>query len=74
MTYIPAREGTTIYGRYRQTLTLTSGKFAVIATERQFTLVPWRPLLDRHLGREVAGIVRGIGVSWQLGRDRGRSR
>ncbi|MBN9264043.1 MAG: DUF3363 domain-containing protein, partial [Hyphomicrobium sp.] len=52
----------------------TSGKFAVIATERQFTMVPWRPLLDRHLGREAAGIVRGIGVSWQLGRDRGRSR
>lgn len=74
MTYAPARDGATIRGRYRQTLTLTSGKFAVIATERQFTLVPWRPILDRHLGREVVGIVRGMGVSWQLGRDRGLSR
>lgn len=74
MTYVPARDGTTIQGRYRQTLALTSGKFAVIATERQFTLVPWRPVLDRHLGREVVGIVRGTGVSWQFGRDRGLSR
>jgi hypothetical protein len=74
MTYVPARDGTTIRGRYRQTLTLTSGKFAVIATERQFTLVPWRPILERHLGREVVGIVRGMGVSWQFGRDRGLSR
>ena len=72
MTYVPARDGITIYGRYRQTLALTSGKFAVIATERQFTLVPWRPILDRHLGREVVGIVRGMGVSWQLGLQRQR--
>lgn len=76
MTYVPAREGTTVRGIYRQTLSLTSGRFAVIATEHQFTLVPWRPILDRQLGREVVGIVRGIGVSWQIGlkRDRGLSR
>lgn len=74
MMYVPARDGTTIRGIYRQTLALTSGKFAVIATERQFTLVPWRPILDRHLGRDVVGIVRGMGVSWQFGRDRGLSR
>lgn len=42
----------------------------------EFTLVPWRPILDRHRGPEVVGIIRGIGVFWQLGmqRDRGLSR
>jgi Protein of unknown function (DUF3363) len=53
-----------------------SGKFAVIQSDKHFTLVPWRAILERHRGREVAGIVRGMGVSWQLGmqRDRGHSR
>jgi hypothetical protein len=55
---------------------LASGKVAVIQRDDHFTLVPWRPILERHRGREVVGIVRGMGVSWQLGmqRDRGLSR
>lgn len=32
---------------------------------------PASPVIDRQLGREVAGIVRGGSVSWQLGRQRG---
>ncbi|WP_449264751.1 DUF3363 domain-containing protein, partial [Escherichia coli] len=39
-----------------------------------FTLVPWRPIIDRQLGREVMGIVQGGSVSWQLGRQRGLER
>jgi hypothetical protein len=76
MAYVSARDGHTVMGTYRRAITLTSGKFAVIESERQFTLVPWRAILERHRGREVIGIVRGMGVSWQLGmqRDRGISR
>ncbi|ENT9821622.1 DUF3363 domain-containing protein, partial [Pseudomonas aeruginosa] len=36
-----------------------------------FTLVPWRPVIDRQLGREVMGVVQGGSVSWQLSRQRG---
>jgi hypothetical protein len=38
--------------------------------------VPWRPILERFQGRELIGLVRGMGVSWQLGlqRTRGLSR
>ena len=36
----------------------------------EFTLVPWRPVIDRQLGREVMGVVQGGSVSWQLGRSR----
>jgi len=48
----------------------------VIQCDQHFTLVPWRAILERYRGREVVGIVRGMGVSWQLGgqRDRGLSR
>jgi hypothetical protein len=75
-TYLPARDGSMVRGSYRRAVTLASGKFAVIQRDQHFTLVPWRAILERHRGREVVGIVRGMGVSWQLGmqRDRGLSR
>jgi hypothetical protein len=73
---VPARDGSTVIGVYRRAIMLVSGKVAVIQREDHFTLVPWRPILERLRGREVVGIVRGMGVSWQLGmtRDRGISR
>ena len=65
-----------VRGTYRRAITLVSGKFAITQRDEHFTLVPWRALLERQRGREVVGIVRGMGVSWQLGmhRDRGLSR
>ena len=40
-----------VAGTYRQRLTLASGRFAMIDNGLGFTLVPWRPDLERHLGR-----------------------
>jgi type IV secretory pathway VirD2 relaxase len=76
LTYVPARDGATVRGVYRGAVALTSGRFAMIANERELTLVPWRAILERFRGREVNGLVRGMGVSWQLGlqRTRGLSR
>jgi hypothetical protein len=76
MTYLAMRDGSVVRGSYRRAVTLASGKFAVIQRDQHFTLVPWRAILERHRGREIAGIVRGMGISWQLGmqRDRGLSR
>jgi type IV secretory pathway VirD2 relaxase len=74
LTYVPARDGTTVRGIYRGSVALTGGRFAVIADERQFTLVPWRQVLERFRGREVTGLVRGIGVSWQLAHGLERAR
>jgi hypothetical protein len=37
-----------------------------------FQLVPWRPALERQLGREVSGVMAPGGtVEWNLGRRRG---
>jgi hypothetical protein len=37
-----------------------------------FQLVPWRPALDQHLGRQVAGVMMPGGrVDWSFGRKRG---
>jgi type IV secretory pathway VirD2 relaxase len=63
--------GERISGVCRRRINLNSGSFAVVANSREFTLVPWRPLLKRQLGREISGIMRNSGsISWTLGRER----
>jgi type IV secretory pathway VirD2 relaxase len=72
LAYRPITEGEPVSGAYRQRVTLASGRFAMIDDGLGFQLVPWRPALERELGREVHGLVgaRGI-VEWSLGRKRG---
>ena len=69
--YAEMEPGERIEGIYRRRLDLASGRFAVIEKSREFTLVPWRPVLERNLGRQVSGIARGNTISWTLGRQRG---
>jgi Protein of unknown function (DUF3363) len=52
-------------------LTLNSGRFALIERARDFSLVPWRPVLERAKGQAVAGVVGGEGISWSIGQQRG---
>jgi type IV secretory pathway VirD2 relaxase len=68
-----ATDGETVSGKFTGTVQLSSGKFAVVEQSHEFTLVPWRPVIDRQLGREVMGVVQGGSVSWQLARQRGIS-
>ena len=69
--YVETGNGGRVEGIYRQHVDLASGRFAVIEKSREFTLVPWRPVLERQLGKQVSGIMRGDGVSWTVGRQRG---
>ncbi len=59
-------------GKYAKAVALASGRFAVIERMRDFTLVPWRPVLERSLGKAVAGVANGGVISWEIGRRRGR--
>ncbi len=68
--YVPAASGP-IEGVYREPVQLVSGRFAVIEKARELTLVPWRPVLDRELGKNVRGMARGDAISWTIGRSRG---
>lgn len=70
LAYAEARPGSRIEGVYNRKLDLASGRFAVIEKSREFTLVPWRPVLERRLGRSVSGIQRGETISWSFGRKR----
>ena len=65
----PSSEGERIVGVYRQGIALASGRFAMIDDGLGFQLVPWRPALEQHLGRQVSGIAAsGGGVTWSFGR------
>ncbi|RUU25249.1 relaxase/mobilization nuclease RlxS [Mesorhizobium sp. M6A.T.Ce.TU.016.01.1.1] len=68
--YAEARSGGRVEGTLRRSVELASGKYAVVEKSREFTLVPWRPVLERHVGKEVSGVVSGEGISWTVGRQR----
>ncbi len=67
LAYHPLAEGDAVTGTYRQRIVLASGRFAMIDDGLGFQLVPWRPSLERQLGRQVSGIV-GVGnqIDWRL--------
>ena len=58
-------------GVFKQTVQLSSGKFALVENAHEFTLVPWRPVIENRLGCEVMGVVQHGSVSWQFGRKLG---
>lgn len=66
----PARVGERIEGKIARRVDLESGSFAVVERSRDFTLVPWRDVLERSFGKAASGILRAGGVSWQFGRGR----
>lgn len=71
LAYAETRHGEPVEGTFRRAVELASGKYAVLEKSREFTLVPWRPVLDRHIGQHVSGIMRGDSISWTIGRQRG---
>lgn len=66
-----ASKGQRIAGVFSRTTNLVSGKYAIIENSHEFTLVPWRPLMDERLGGEIGGVIRDFGVSWDFGRKLG---
>jgi len=67
----PVVEGQRVSGTYRRSVSLASGRFALLDDSVGFSLVPWRPVIERRLGQSVSGIVRGGDVSWDFSRQRG---
>jgi type IV secretory pathway VirD2 relaxase len=68
LAFQPIREGQTVRGKLLGSARLASGQFAMIDDGLGFSLVPWRPVLDKEIGRHVMGVMRGGDISWQLGR------
>jgi type IV secretory pathway VirD2 relaxase len=70
MPFAEMRTDEPINGRLVRAVDMVSGRHALIERSRDFTLVPWRPVLERHIGKTVSGIMRGEGISWTIGRQR----
>lgn len=68
--FVEAKSGVPIEGTYRRSVQLGMMRMAVIENSREFTLVPWRPVLERQIGKQVSGVMRGSDVSWTFGRQR----
>ncbi len=63
-------QGGRIEGTYRKAVQVGAAKYAVIEKSKEFTLVPWRPVLEKQIGRTVSGIERAGQISWSFGRQR----
>jgi len=62
-----------VAGIYRRSVMLASGRYAMLDDGMGFSLVPWRPVIERRLGQQLAATVSASAVSWELGRPRGPS-
>ena len=72
LTFKPAEVGNYVTGTLIGATNLGSGKFAMIDDGLGFSLVPWQPVLEQQLGRQVTGIAMpGGGIDWTFGRSRG---
>ncbi|GAY19632.1 relaxase/mobilization nuclease RlxS [Sphingobium fuliginis] len=66
----PAQIGERVEGVIAKRVDLESGNYALVERSREFTLVPWRDVLERNIGKSASGIMRADGISWQFGRGR----
>lgn len=69
--FVEPVSGGAVEGIVRRRLDLASGRFALVENSREFALVPWRPVLERAIGKQVSGRVGAGGISWTIGRSRG---
>ncbi|MFC3655274.1 DUF3363 domain-containing protein [Xanthomonas hyacinthi] len=67
----PVADARRVAGIYRRSVMLTSGRYALLDDGMGFSLVPWKPVIEQRLGQQIAATVRGGGVSWEIGRQRG---
>ena len=70
LSFTETRTGQAVEGICRRSVMVGDAKYAVIERSRDFTLVPWRPVLEQAVGKSVSGITRASGISWTIGRGR----
>src|SRR5262249_33909431 len=67
----PVKAGELVSGTLAGSANLASGRYAMIDDGLGFSLVPWQQVLDRRIGRHIAGVARDDGIEWTFGRKRG---
>lgn len=69
----PVADGQRLAGIYRRSVMLASRRYARLHDGLGFSSVPCRPVIEQRFGQQIAATVRGGGVSWEVGRQRGPS-
>jgi len=64
----PVCDGQRVSGVYRRSVVLASGRYAMLDDGTGFSLVPWKPVIEQRLGKQLTAMVRGAKVSWEVGR------
>ena len=70
-TWRPVPDSEAVSGVYRQSVQLVSGRFAMLDDGKSFSLLPWRPVLNRCLGNQVSAVGQGSSACWKLAKGHG---
>ena len=74
LVYRPAVDGEPVSGTFRRSVLLASGKLAMLDDGVGFSLVPWRPIVERRTGQFLVAVTRGDHISWDFSQRRGVAR
>lgn len=74
LVFVDHRDGEHVAGIYRKAVDTLGGRYALVEHSREFSLLPWKPMLERQIGREVSGTLSRGGVDWTIGRARALGR
>lgn len=72
--YVFVEQGETFNGAYEKPVDLAQGRFAIVGNAREFTLVPWRPGIERHRGKPLTAKGTGTGIGWTPEKAKGIGR
>ncbi|PHZ86763.1 DUF3363 domain-containing protein [Paremcibacter congregatus] len=65
--YSPMGDKGDVSGTYVRKLNLKSGQYAILEKSKEFTLVPWRPVMERAKGQVISGMISRGNISWSIG-------
>ena len=49
----------------RRSVMLAGGRYAMVDDGKEFHLVPWKPVIEQRLGKQIAAVVLGGSVSYR---------
>lgn len=66
----PLPERDRVKGVYAEMIERPSGKYALIERSKEFSLVPWREVMEKRRGMEISGDISRGRINWQFNRTR----
>lgn len=71
MEHRPVADGQRVAGVYRRNVMLASGRYAMLDDGVGFSLVPWRPVIEKRLGESMSVSIKDGRTIWTFDKQRG---